>query len=234
MQSELAGWPEVGVLQRDTRVETGPAQSRSDDMVWIPGGEFRMPRDRGRGQPPAMIRACVSGFWMDRAPVTVRQFAAFVAATGRTASAAVRDCLPDDGPAVHVTYQDAEAYAAWAHKALPTAAECEFAAQGRYGLCAITDGFWEWTADWHVPPATRPLPELCCAERVSADETGLGPPDLLVPGKVLWAASGLCARSSGADHPGTTLSRPLDFSAGHVGFRCVAAASALKVRSACS
>lgn len=52
------------------------------DMVWIPGGRFAMGSDRYYPEEAPVHHVTVDGFWMDRHPVTNRQFAAFVAATG--------------------------------------------------------------------------------------------------------------------------------------------------------
>src|SRR3984893_11246503 len=54
-----------------------------NDMVWIPGGTFRMGSDRHYPEEAPVHRVTVDGFWMDRTPVTNRQFREFVEATGR-------------------------------------------------------------------------------------------------------------------------------------------------------
>jgi formylglycine-generating enzyme required for sulfatase activity len=51
-------------------------------MVWVAGGTFGMGSDRHYPEEAPVHRVRVDGFWMDRAPVTNRQFRAFVAATG--------------------------------------------------------------------------------------------------------------------------------------------------------
>jgi len=54
------------------------------DMVWIPGGTFRMGSEKGYPEERPVHRVTVDGFWMDRYPVTHARFARFVEATGFT------------------------------------------------------------------------------------------------------------------------------------------------------
>jgi formylglycine-generating enzyme required for sulfatase activity len=67
--------------------DTGDA--RLESMVWLPGGRFRMGSDMHYPEEAPAHDVKVSGFWIDRTPVTNRDFARFVAATGHVTLAEV-------------------------------------------------------------------------------------------------------------------------------------------------
>jgi formylglycine-generating enzyme len=174
--------PQVGAEPKiDATIREKPSHH---DMTWIPGGTFRMGSDRHYPEEAPAHRVTVTSFWIDRTPVTNRQFRQFVETTGHVSYAEIAPdpkdypgALPhmlkpgslvftppprpvdlsnwqhwwrfefganwrrpygrgrsnhglDDHPVVHVALRDAEAYAAWAGKALPTEAEWECAARG--------------------------------------------------------------------------------------------------------
>ena len=59
-----------------------PEKSVPPNMVWIPGGTFHMGSDKHYAEEAPVHPVCVTGFWIDRTPVTNRQFKEFVRATG--------------------------------------------------------------------------------------------------------------------------------------------------------
>ena len=117
-----------------------------DDMIYIPPGPFLT------GDVPTIKKFNVlpqhtvdlHGFYIDPHLVTNARYALFVAATSHRAPAHWKDRQPPAGqesyPVFNVNKQDADAYAAWAGKRLPTEEEWEKAARGTDGRKFPWDG----------------------------------------------------------------------------------------------
>ena len=92
--------------QADAETEQRPPEAaRTGAMVFIPGGTFRMGSDRHYPEEAPAHRVSVDGFWIDRTPVTNRQFKEFVKATGHVTTAQVPP-EPEDYPGAlpHMIY----------------------------------------------------------------------------------------------------------------------------------
>jgi formylglycine-generating enzyme required for sulfatase activity len=126
-------------------------------MVWVPGGEFTMTvshRWHGarcydhRGWDRKGPALKMAGFAIDAHPVTNAQFSEFVRASGyrpKDAAGFLKHWKDGEVPAglerhpvVHVSLDDARAYAKWADRRLPTEAEWQYAAGGADGRA------WPW------------------------------------------------------------------------------------------
>src|SRR6476660_534861 len=79
---------EVHVIA-ESPVAASSAVHEPPGMLRIPGGTFRMGSERHYPEEAPVHRVCVDAFWIDRTPVTNRQFKAFVKATGHVTTAQI-------------------------------------------------------------------------------------------------------------------------------------------------
>jgi formylglycine-generating enzyme required for sulfatase activity len=100
-----------------------------DGMALHPAGVFIMGSNYKKNEAP-QHEVELDAFWMDIHEVTVSQFREFCRQTG-TKFPVQPDWNSENHPLVNVTWNEAEAYARWAGKRLPTEAEWEYAARFR-------------------------------------------------------------------------------------------------------
>jgi sulfatase modifying factor 1 len=72
----------MGLGSTNPGIEESLDHPGDDGMLYVPGGTFRMGSDRHYPEEAPAHSVTVDGFWMDRTPVTNRQFRKFINATG--------------------------------------------------------------------------------------------------------------------------------------------------------
>jgi iron(II)-dependent oxidoreductase len=132
------------------------AVKSGEHQIGAPAGGFAYDNERDRHTVE------LASFEIDRAPVDNAAYARFVEETGaeppmywerdgegswlRTAMGRAEPLVPDR-PVIHVSWNDADAFARWAGKRLPTEQEWEAA---RPGLDSVGQA-WEWTSSSFLP-----------------------------------------------------------------------------------
>ena len=156
----------VAAMATMAAADTSPRVSVTDGMVLVPAGVFIYGSPTPQMNESAAHEETLAAFYIDRTEVTNAQYKKFV--DWMRQSSDHRKCSPDERknkdhtprfwgdpkfkaingatmPVVGVDWYDAVAYAAWAHKRLPTEKEWEKAARGTDGRAYPWGNEWEPT-----------------------------------------------------------------------------------------
>ena len=139
-------------------------------MVYVPEGEFYYGADDGDPDEAPRRKAVIDfGYYLDVNEVTNADYAGFIRANPRVAPPShwVNGAPPggeERMPVVNITAAEAEKYAAWARKRLPTEMEWERAARAVWG------SKYPWGNDWTTSGGVfqfAPAPVGLCAQDIS-------------------------------------------------------------------
>lgn len=148
-------WLQPGSTKPEPRPSPAPSvpQKIVADMVSIDGGSFLMGRNAGPRQETPAHPVTVQQFSMDRTEVSNTEYSEFVRETNHAAPAHWGANKPPFGqelwPVVNVSFEDANAFAAWRSKRdganyrLPTEQEWEYAARN-----GERSDLYPWGSDW--------------------------------------------------------------------------------------
>jgi sulfatase modifying factor 1 len=230
------------------RIEPPAGVLRHPEMAWVPASE------------------ALAGFHMDVHAVTNGEFARFVAKTGYV-TVAERCPVSSDNldaglvfvpgacwrcpegpdshisgsanfPVVHIAYEDAAAYAAWARKSLPTRAEWEAAARGNLESFGSAAHPRQAKLPSHIEcahgfPGLNPVKSFAPNTYGLYDMGGnvwewatdaLSDRHIGTPRRVLKGGPFLKTENSSRAHAAAPCARSVDTTSCHIGFRCVARA----------
>lgn len=145
----LLGIAAILALNRPKRIIADAAGS----MVLVPGGDFIFGDDSPLSPNPQK-KIGLKSFYVDQTEVSNAQYKRFCEATGHAPPSSATFLAKPDYPVADVTIEDAQAYAAWAGKRLPTEEEWEKSARGSDGR-PYPWGWDAWTQD--LPQELQPV-----------------------------------------------------------------------------